>query len=187
MCPTNYSNLESSSYSSSQGDKKTTKTELLDSQAMYNAIYQLSPYMIVLTDYESGRIVDCNSNFIKTFGFKREEVIGNRSVQLGMIAPEDRRAFYNKINSNRGTRGEEIVLNKRNGETIPVLISTELVSLGDHSYYMHLIVDISERKGIEQSLRESEEQYQNMISEVQDYAIVRLDANGYIQNWNRKY
>jgi PAS domain S-box-containing protein len=106
-------------------------------------------------------------------------------VQLGMIAPEDRRAFYNKINSNRGTRGEEIVLNKRNGEIIPVLISTELISLGDHSYYMHLIVDISERKGIEQSLRESEEQYQNMISEVQDYAIIRLDANGYIQNWNK--
>jgi len=36
-----------------------------------------------------------------------------------------------------------------------------------------------------QALRESEERYHRMISEVEDYAIILLDAGGNILNWNR--
>lgn len=141
--------------------------------------------MIVITNYDTGQIVDCNSNFLKTFGFTRDEAIGHITSDLGLISGAEREAFYEKVNSHDGTRGIELWLNKRNGDKIPALVSTELVLLGEHRYYMHLLIDISEQKDIEQSLRESEEQYQNMIAEVQDYAIIRLDANGYIQNWNK--
>jgi PAS domain S-box-containing protein len=34
------------------------------------------------------------------------------------------------------------------------------------------------------NLNESEQRYQRMIAEVQDYAIIMLDKNGIIQNWN---
>jgi PAS domain S-box-containing protein len=161
------------------------ETEVLDSRTMFNAIYKLTPYMIVITEYDTGEIIDCNSNFLETFGFSREEVLGQVSSHLGLIDASEREEFYNKVRENKGTRGDELWLNKRNGEKIPTLVSTELVSLEDHIYYMHLLIDISEKKDIEQSLRQSEEQYQNMIAEVQDYAIIRLDANGYIQNWNK--
>ncbi len=40
-----------------------------------------------------------------------------------------------------------------------------------------------ERKN--QELRNSEERYHQMIAEIQDYAIILLDKNGIIQNWNR--
>jgi len=35
------------------------------------------------------------------------------------------------------------------------------------------------------NLKESEERYHKMIEEVQDYAILLLDRDGYIQNWNK--
>jgi len=35
------------------------------------------------------------------------------------------------------------------------------------------------------NLKESEERYHKMIEEVQDYAILLLDRNGFIQNWNK--
>src|SRR6476660_8180274 len=35
-----------------------------------------------------------------------------------------------------------------------------------------------------EELRRSEERYQKMIAEVQDYAILLLNTNGDIQNWN---
>src|SRR4051812_24261831 len=34
-------------------------------------------------------------------------------------------------------------------------------------------------------LRKSEERYHRMIEEIEDYAIILLDENGIIQNWNR--
>src|SRR5205814_247725 len=34
-------------------------------------------------------------------------------------------------------------------------------------------------------IKESEDRYHKMIAEVQDYAIILLDRNGIIQNWNR--
>ncbi|MBV9962728.1 MAG: PAS domain S-box protein [Parafilimonas sp.] len=44
--------------------------------------------------------------------------------------------------------------------------------------------DLTEKKKTEDQLKMSEERYHRMIAEVQDYAIILLDENGFIQNWN---
>jgi PAS domain S-box-containing protein len=44
------------------------------------------------------------------------------------------------------------------------------------------IVDIEKKK---EQLQESEERYHKMIEEVEDYAIILMDKDGYIQNWNK--
>src|SRR5690606_13145356 len=36
-----------------------------------------------------------------------------------------------------------------------------------------------------EELKKSEERYHKMVDEVEDYAILLLDANGIIQNWNK--
>jgi PAS domain S-box-containing protein len=45
--------------------------------------------------------------------------------------------------------------------------------------------DISERKRMEQALRDSEERIRLMIEGVSDYAIFMLDENGHVASWNR--
>jgi PAS domain S-box-containing protein len=44
--------------------------------------------------------------------------------------------------------------------------------------------DISERKRMEQALRDSEEKVRLMIEGVSDYAIFMLDVNGHVASWN---
>jgi PAS domain S-box-containing protein len=44
--------------------------------------------------------------------------------------------------------------------------------------------DLTERKIAEDNLKFSEERYHQMVAEVQDYAIILLDAHGIIENWN---
>ena len=44
------------------------------------------------------------------------------------------------------------------------------------------VADI-EKKNVQ--LKESEERYHKMIEEVEDYAIILMDKDGYIQNWNK--
>jgi PAS domain S-box-containing protein len=55
----------------------------------------------------------------------------------------------------------------------------------DHELY----ADLDERTKMliekNEELRRSEERYHHMIAEVQDYAIILMDQNGIIQNWNK--
>ena len=44
--------------------------------------------------------------------------------------------------------------------------------------------DLTDKKISEDQLRESEERYHQMIAEVQDYAIILLNKEGIIENWN---
>jgi len=44
--------------------------------------------------------------------------------------------------------------------------------------------EMEKRKRTEQGLRESEERFRLMVSEVRDYAIIMLDLEGYITSWN---
>jgi PAS domain S-box-containing protein len=54
------------------------------------------------------------------------------------------------------------------------------------AHYRNLQEQLQDRIAESQlSLRESEERYQKMIEEVQDYAILLLDIEGNIQNWNK--
>jgi len=64
--------------------------------------------------------------------------------------------------------------------TITAIHSEENVVVG----YCKVTRDLTDRKISEDSLRDSEERYHQMIAEVQDYAIILLDINGIIQNWN---
>src|SRR5690606_27249548 len=44
--------------------------------------------------------------------------------------------------------------------------------------------DLTDKKSTEDRLRMSEERYHKMIAEVQDYAIILLNIDGVIENWN---
>src|SRR5688572_20822582 len=41
------------------------------------------------------------------------------------------------------------------------------------------------QKNVSQQLQQSEDRYHKMIDEVQEYAIILLDEDGIIQNWNK--
>jgi PAS domain S-box-containing protein len=45
--------------------------------------------------------------------------------------------------------------------------------------------DVTQQKTVEDELKKSEERYHGMINEVQDYAILLLDKEGNIVNWNK--
>ncbi|MFN8285556.1 MAG: PAS domain S-box protein [Chitinophagales bacterium] len=56
---------------------------------------------------------------------------------------------------------------------------------GAPTYMLSALWDITAEKEANEKLQRSEERFQKMISEVEDYAIILLDADGNIVNWNK--
>ncbi len=72
--------------------------------------------------------------------------------------------------------------------TLKFLHARGVVEKGDNGKAKRVLSalwDITSEKEINERLQRSEERYQKMISEVEDYAIILLDTEGNIVNWNK--
>ncbi|MFI5192520.1 MAG: PAS domain S-box protein [Chitinophagales bacterium] len=56
---------------------------------------------------------------------------------------------------------------------------------GELAGAINTLTDITELQTANDELKRSEERYHKMIGEIEDYAILLLDVNGIIQNWNK--
>lgn len=96
--------------------------------------------------------------------------------------------------------GNEVILERPGGErhhviSHPQLLRDEnglvvgaldvLVDVTEHIQYQLLKKQTDELSRMYEALKISEDRYHRMVTEVEDYVIILLDVNGYIQNWNK--
>ncbi len=115
---------------------------------------------------QDGKIKFANSKFAEIHGWKREEIIGMQSSS--MTHPEDR-AYVDGIREKR-LRGEECVSEyetrdlTKNGETIWVLRRNTLCTYDGKPAVLGNLMDITERKRMEDQLRRSEIELRHLSS-----------------------
>lgn len=116
----------------------------------------------------------------------------------GTPMPLDECPMAVALQEGRPVRGTEIIVERPDGERRTILPHPDPLfdDSGQLVGALNMLVDITghgetrnllEKKILERTkeLKESEERYQRMIAEVQDYAILLLDTKGHIQNWNK--
>ncbi|MDQ2658656.1 MAG: PAS domain S-box protein [Bacteroidota bacterium] len=96
--------------------------------------------------------------------------------------------------------GREIIIEQPNGKRFNILPHPRplfdeegvlagainmLVDVSQESRLVTLELRTKELGRIAEALRRSEERYNRMISEIEDYAIIRLSKDGIIENWNK--
>jgi len=139
---------------------------------------------VTITDMEKN-IVYVNPAHRNTFGYDSNDLVGNPSGILFSI--NDPSGISDKIYDAIvavGWEGERISIRK-DGEVFP---SYEKISLvkdqdGNPLGIVSIIDEITERKRLEQALKESEERYRTLV-ETASTAIIALDENGKIILYN---
>lgn len=167
----------------------------------YKMVEEVEDYAIILLDVE-GRIQNWNKGAEKIKQYAEAEAVG-KSFRMFYL-PEDREQHLpEKMLEQANAFGRAVHEGWRlRKDGAKFWGSITLTALHDNDgetiAYSKVTRDLTERKAAEdglkdytaalekrnEELRKSEERYHRMIAEVQDYAIILLNENGDIQNWN---
>jgi PAS domain S-box-containing protein len=160
-----YSDEQTAYYEGVIGDineRKQTQDALRKSEETFAKSFLSSPAIVSLCDLtESGRFVDVNEAFELTNGYRREEVIGRTALELGLWA--DLNEFSKSVEqfvADGRLRNFEHHFRKKSGDIGVGLTSVEVVQVGGKPIAISTTIDITERKRMQDALRQSEETFQ---------------------------
>ena len=149
-------------------ERKRMEEALRESEAKLRAIYNSIGDGITVTDLK-GTILDQNEAGIQLSGYSRKADVNGRNG-LSFIADADRdRAMndmFNVLQKGIGITTEYKLVN-RNGKEFDAEVSGALIpdSEGKPAAIVNVIRDITERKYIEEALRESEAKYRTLVEQ----------------------
>lgn len=157
--------------------------------ARFERLLEAAPDAMVIVDRD-GRILLVNTQTEKLFGYKREELLG-QTVEV--LIPESFRQKHSAHRQNYAAApharpmggGLELSGRRNNGSVFPVEISLSPLQDAAGTLYLSAIRDVTDRKRMDEALRQSEEYYRLLVDEVRDYAIFMLDREGRVVNWNK--
>jgi PAS domain S-box-containing protein len=137
-------------------ERERAELTLRESESRFSAIFHASPVAIALSEKSDGRFVDVNATFLNMFGHSRSEVIGHTSAELNYLpSMQDRNRLVSEL-LEEGSQQIETKFRRKSGELFDVLLSAHPVQVGSQSYVLGTLLDITGRKHLEESLRQSQ-------------------------------
>jgi diguanylate cyclase (GGDEF)-like protein/PAS domain S-box-containing protein/putative nucleotidyltransferase with HDIG domain len=168
-------------------ERKLMEETLRESEEKLRIMFSSIEDGIVVVDL-SGNIIDVNQATLRLHGYSsRDELIDRKSLEL--IAEESRagaiETMMKALAENRGAKLEYTLLKKGGGKadgegSANLLCDSE----GDPIGIVVVTREITERKRMEQALRESEERYRSVIENANDAIVVAQD--GLLKFFNSK-
>ncbi len=158
-------------------------------QALFEQLFEFSPDAIVVTDSE-GRITNANAQVQRAFGYTREELVGQPVETLiperfRGVHPNHRQAYNAQPSVRPMGVGLELYGLRKDGTEFPVDIMLSPIETAEGRVTFSVIRDISERKRMEEALRQSEQQLRALFEFSPD-AIIASDQEGQITQANAR-
>lgn len=162
-------------------EQKNTEKILEESQKKYFSLFKNASDAIIIID--SNKVFDCNEKAETLFGYTREELLGMAMVKLspelqpsGTPTIEKRQRKIDE--AYKGVKGTFYwQYQKKDGTTFDSEISLTMLEIQDKQYLHASIRDISDRKRIERSLKESEQKYKALLEAIPDLLFI-IDKQG---------
>ena len=148
-------------------EKKEAQSILLAQEEKYRTLtFNLNVGLYRSTADEKGAFLEVNPAFVKMLGHTSKKKLMNTPVSSLYVNPADRKALQKNLQNKGFVKNLEVKLKKKNGETFIASIST-VVSRDDHGkplYYDGIVEDITERKLVESTVKESENKYRTLFN-----------------------
>lgn len=142
---------------------KRVESELRDSEEKYRTVIECASDGIAIL--KDGMVQYVNQSLINITGYRTEEIVGKSF--LGFVADEDielvRKNYEARLRGEQTPVGYEIRGVTRNGNSITVEVTNTVLDLKDGQAELIFLHDISERKMIENRIRQINEELEERV------------------------
>ncbi|MCU0561300.1 MAG: PAS domain S-box protein [Desulfobacterales bacterium] len=157
-----------------QPEPRQAQETLAESELKFRMAFQTSPDAINLNRLSDGMYIDINEGFTKLTGYTREQAIGRTSVELNIWrSQQDRQRLVERLRQDGWVENMEAEFRRKNGDVGIGLMSARRLQLNGEEIILSITRDITERKQVENALRESEERYRQIVESSTEAILVR--------------
>ncbi|MEE9302460.1 MAG: PAS domain S-box protein, partial [Thiotrichaceae bacterium] len=152
-------------------ESKHAEKELRENKEKLQRIFECINDGIVITDF-NGVLIDLNEKELQLGGFgSKSDLLGKSALEI--IAPHDRERALSRMQElvQPGHFGlEEITMVRADGSRYLTEMSTNMLkdAAGNPVGFVYVIRDITERRQMEEMLRESEERFRQLAENIQE-------------------
>ncbi|HSD84054.1 MAG TPA: PAS domain S-box protein, partial [Anaerolineae bacterium] len=166
-------------------ERKQAEEALRRSEDKFSKAFQVSPDVVSITRLSDGQFIEINEGFTVATGYAAAEVIGKTSQEINLwVTPADRERLVQGLREHDQVANLEISCRTKDGRIIVGLMSARLIDIHGEKCLLSITHDITERKQMEEALRESEERFRAMIEQASE-GFALIDEHSVIIEWNR--
>lgn len=128
-------------------ERKQAAQLLHESEERYRTAFLASADSVNINRLEDGMYLEVNDAFLQTMGYRRDEVLGRTSVEIGIWSnPADRQRLVEALQHKGVCRNLETQFRKKDGQLLWGLMSASVILLEGTPCILSISRDITDRK-----------------------------------------
>ncbi|MDR3554927.1 MAG: PAS domain S-box protein [Syntrophobacteraceae bacterium] len=147
-------------------ERKLAEEALRESEEKFFSVFKHAPMMAAISVMEDGTYLDVNDKFLEASGFRREEILGKTSIEVGWVRSEDRQRLIDTLQEQGKISGKEITSYTKVGRPVDCSYHCELVTIGGVKRLLTMTLDITERKRAEEELISEKQKFEQLADNI---------------------
>jgi PAS domain S-box-containing protein len=138
-------------------NQKQAELAMRESEEKFSKLFSASPDFILLSDIETGLILEANDGLKDLVGCSHEDRVGKTAFDLGLWADLNERArFVDEVRTRGECFGFSTKFQSRGGKVFDVAISSKAIEFGGRKCMINVVKDMSEKVRLEEQLRHAQ-------------------------------
>jgi diguanylate cyclase (GGDEF)-like protein/PAS domain S-box-containing protein len=160
--------------------QKRIEEALRESEERYRAVVERSVEAIYLYDAQTKQVLESNVAFVEMIGYTQEELLGMRIYDFIDHDRDNIDQHVERSLEQEQRRIGERRYRRKDGSVMIVDTSASVISFGGKTALCAVSRDVTERRKIEEALKESEERFRALVQNASDLITI-LEADGTVR------
>ncbi|MBJ6725937.1 PAS domain S-box protein [Geomesophilobacter sediminis] len=133
-------------------ERLRVEESLRESNERFASAFEHAPTAMAISSIEDSKCININRRFEELFGFTKEEAVGKRFVELGVITAEERNKIFEGIRADGQVQNLELTYHTKGGKAVTINYAGRIIPIGGERRLLSILTDITDHRRMEQQL-----------------------------------